>query len=58
MEYLKPVIKTIVGVVLAVFCIWLVVSNRLPVGPKNFGLQLLGLGGILALLYAYNRPFK
>lgn len=58
MDYKKPIIIRIISIILAIFCIALVVANRLPVGAKQLGLQLLGLAGILALLYLYNRQFK
>lgn len=58
MEYKKPIIKTLIALALAALCVGLVVKNRLPVGAPYLGLQLLGIAGLLVLLYLYNRAFK
>lgn len=58
MEYKTPIIKTIIGILLAGLCIGLVAANRSPVGPKYLGLQLLGLAGLLVILFVYNRRYK
>ncbi|MBQ9989765.1 MAG: hypothetical protein IJP31_02305 [Lachnospiraceae bacterium] len=53
--------KAITGIILAIFfcaMIALVVIGQRNVGLKGLGLELLGLGGLIFLLWLYNRQYK
>ncbi len=53
--------KAVVGILAAVFfcaMIVLVVMGQRRVGPGGLGLELLGLTGLILLLWLYNRQYK
>lgn len=57
-EYTK---KKIIGVLVAIvfcICIALVVIGQRNVGLTGLGMELLGLAGLIILLWLYNRQFK
>ena len=63
-EYTKKKLTVAAGVVALLVCIGLVIfghsygfSGELSKGISGLGIELLGLGGILVLLYLYNKPF-
>lgn len=56
--YLKRKLKTAAGAVLFALCVALIVIGQRAVGWGWLGLMLVGLCGILALLYAYNRSVE
>lgn len=52
-ERLLVVIKLIIGVL----CLSLIIFGQKNIGLTGSGLMLLGLAGLLALLYSYNKKF-
>ncbi len=63
-EYAKKKLRVVVGLVAVLVCIGLVIfghnygfSGDLSKGIGGLGIELLGLAGILVLLYLYNKPF-
>lgn len=63
-EYAKKKLTVAVGVVVLLVCIGLVIfghnygfSGDLSKGIGGLGIELLGLAGILVLMYLYNKPF-
>lgn len=54
-EYTKAKLKTLAGVLLFGLCVALIIVGQRTVGWASLGLMLLGLGGILILLYIYNK---
>lgn len=57
-DTMKKVITTIL--LLAVFagCVALTVIGQRDIGPAGLSMQLLGLAGMVLLLWNYNRKFK
>jgi hypothetical protein len=58
MEYSLKVLKTILKVICVVVCIGLVVIGQKSISYPGLFTMLAGLGGILLLLYSYNRQYK
>ncbi|WP_187373135.1 DUF6903 family protein [Bacillus rubiinfantis] len=54
---MKGKILVIIKVVVFILCLALIVIGQKTVGKLELGLMLIGLGGLLALLYDYNRKF-
>ncbi|MEG1519525.1 MAG: hypothetical protein RR458_00935 [Clostridia bacterium] len=54
----KKILITIALVVVFIASVALVIYGQQNIGYLGLGLMLLGLGGILVLLYLYNRQFK
>lgn len=53
--------KILIGILVAVafiVCIALVVIGQRNVGLNGLGMELLGLAGLLFLLWLYNRKYK
>ena len=53
--------KILIGILVAVafiVCIALVVVGQRNVGLNGLGMELLGLAGLLFLLWLYNRKYK
>ena len=53
--------KIVIGVLVAVVfcvCIALVVIGQRNIGLAGLGMELLGLAGLLFLLWLYNRKYK
>lgn len=46
-----------VKVVLFIFCLALIIIGQKTVGKLELGLMLIGLAGLLGLLYDYNRKY-
>lgn len=40
------------------FCMWLIISGQKVIGPSYLARMLIGLAGLLGLLYLYNRPYR
>lgn len=49
--------KIIINTVIFVISIMLICTQQKNVGPKGLGLMVLGLAGILFLLYSYNKNY-
>lgn len=63
-EYAKKKLTVAAGIVAVLVCIGLVIfghnygfSGDLSKGIGGLGIEILGLAGILVLLYLYNKPF-
>ncbi len=53
--------KIVIGIVLAivfVVCICLVVVGQKHIGPGGLAVMLLGLAGLIVLLWLYNKQYK
>lgn len=57
-EYTREKLKIVAGALFFGLCLALVIIGQRTVGWGSLALMLLGLCGILALLYAYNRRFE
>ena len=63
-EYTKKKVKVILAVIAALVCVALVIIGQsmgfmagMTQGLIGLGVQLIGLAGILVLLYLYNKPY-
>ena len=54
-ERTKSVLKTVLAAIFFIIC---VVLGQKNVGPQGLLVMLLGLAGLILLLYLYNRQFK
>lgn len=57
-EKTKSILTTVLAVVFFIVCVALVVIGQRDVGPHGLLIMLLGLAGLILLLYLYNRKFK
>ena len=57
-ERTKSVLKTVLAAIFFIICVALVVLGQKNVGPLGLLVMLLGLAGLILLLYLYNRQFK
>ena len=57
-ERTKSILKTVLAIVFFIVCVALVVVGQRHVGPQGLLVMLLGLVGLILLLYLYNRKFK
>lgn len=58
-EYLKKKLLVIAGIILIIVCVALVIIGQRQTGQwSGLGIQMIGLAGILALLYVYNKPYS
>lgn len=55
---MKKWLKIIVCALVFCVCVALIVIGQKTVGVKNLLLQLLGLAGILVLLFLYNKKYQ
>ncbi len=55
MEYTKKKLLVLLGFIVMIACVALVILGQASVGYPGLGLMLLGLAGLLVLLYIYNR---
>ena len=58
MEENKKWIVGIIAAVLFIICIALVVAGQRRIEAAGLAMQLVGLCGILAMLFAYNQKYK
>lgn len=54
----KKVVKAIVILVVFIICMVLVITGQRHVGPGGLITMLVGLGGLVVLLWLYNRQYK
>ncbi|MEG1887590.1 MAG: hypothetical protein RR177_05620 [Oscillospiraceae bacterium] len=54
---MKSVIKIIINLVVFCVCLACIVIGQLNKGPQWLGLMLIGLAGLLVLLFFYNRKY-
>lgn len=57
-ERTKSILKTVLAIVLFIVCVAFVVVGQRHIGPQGLLVMLLGLVGLILLLYLYNRKFK
>lgn len=57
-EYLKQKLVMIAAAVVFVFCVWLIIDGQRTVSYPSLFQMLVGLCGILVLLWLYNRSHK
>jgi len=53
-EYTKQRLIMVVCLVIFVLCMWLVVTGQKTIGFPGLGKMMLGLAGLLGLLWYYN----
>ena len=51
-------VKTIIAMILAVICLILIVTGQRNISLQGLITELVGLAGLLVLLYLYNRQYK
>ena len=54
---MKAKIVIILKLVVFIICLALIIIGQKTVGKPELGMMLLGLGGLLGLLYDYNRKY-
>lgn len=57
-EKRKQILSVIVQVIIFIICLALVIIGQRNVGPQGTLVMILGLAGLIGLLYHYNRKFK
>ncbi len=57
-DYTKKLLMGILAAVVFIACIALVVVGQKSVGPTGLLTMLVGLAGLLILLWIYNRQYK
>lgn len=57
-EYTKKIVIGILAAIVFAICIVLVVVGQKNVGPTGLLTMLIGLAGLIILLWLYNRQFK
>lgn len=57
-EQIKKMIVGILVAIVFVVCIALVIVGQRHIGLGGLGMELLGLAGLLVLLWLYNRRFR
>lgn len=55
---MKDNINRILKVIFFLFCLFLIIYGQRTVGRVDLLIQLIGLAGLLFLLWNYNRKFK
>lgn len=50
-------INVIINIIIFVVCIALICTQQRNVGPGGLGIMVIGLAGILFLLYRYNKQY-
>ncbi|MCI9416063.1 MAG: hypothetical protein HFI82_01450 [Eubacterium sp.] len=58
MEGTKKWIVILINLVLFIACMALVIVGQKTIEVKGLVMQLVGLAGILALIYVYNRKYQ
>ena len=51
-------IKNIIAIVLVLVCLFLIVSGQRTISFQGLMMELVGLAGLLIMLYLYNRKFR
>lgn len=57
-EYNKKILVGILVAIIFCVCIALVIIGQRNVGLPGLGMELLGLAGLITLLWLYNRQYK
>ena len=54
----KKIVSGLIILLVFVVCVALVVIGQKNVGPQGLGLMLIGLAGLVVLLWLYNRKYQ
>ncbi|WP_373215428.1 hypothetical protein [Ruminococcus sp. 5_1_39BFAA] len=57
-ERLKHTLAMVLAAVIFIVCIALVVIGQRDIGLRGTLVMILGLAGLIGLLYSYNRKYK
>lgn len=57
-EYTKKLLVGILVAIVFVVCVALVIIGHRNVGLSGLGTQMIGLAGLIILLWLYNRQYK
>ncbi|MDD3402241.1 MAG: hypothetical protein PHQ72_02635 [Hespellia sp.] len=57
-ESTKKIIKIIIYLIIFAVSVLLVIAGQRDIGVKGLGMQLIGIAGLILLLWNYNRQFK
>ena len=57
-EYTKKLLVGILVAIIFVVCVALVIIGHRNVGLSGLGTQMIGLAGLIILLWLYNRQYK
>lgn len=58
-EYLKKKLQIVLGIIVLVVCVALVIVGQRNTGAwSGLATQILGLAGILVLLFLYNKQYS
>lgn len=57
-DHAKKIVSGIIILLVFVVCVALVVIGQKHIGPQGLGLMLLGLAGLVVLLWLYNRQYQ
>lgn len=57
-EYTKKLLVGILVAIVFVVCVAMVIVGHRNIGLAGLGVQLLGLAGLIVLLWLYNRQYK
>ena len=55
---MNPVIRNVIMLVVFVVCLALVLVGQKNISATGLARELVGLGGLLTLLFVYNRKYK
>ncbi|MBR6770134.1 MAG: hypothetical protein IKM28_02635 [Lachnospiraceae bacterium] len=50
-------IKIILNIIIFIVCIALICIGQKNIGPAGLGTMIVGLGGLLFLMYSYNKKY-
>ena len=57
-DYVKSFLKKLLGLLVILASIGLVIYGQRSISYSGLGIMLLGLAGILLVLYIYNKSFQ
>ena len=57
-EFTKKIVTAIVVLIVFVVCVALVVIGQRNIGASGLMIQLVGVAGVVVLLWLYNRQYR
>lgn len=57
-ESMKSILVMLIKVLIFIISVGLVMKGQRNIGFQGLGMMMIGLGGILSLLYVYNKAHK
>lgn len=54
----KNIIRNIIMVIVFIICLALIITGQKNISATGLGMELIGLAGLLVLLFIYNRRYK